>query len=159
MKIFQPVLQDLQCYNTQPHFMKCLSYYIHCQNWCFNSLENLKLSDNLFKRTKSKRIIFVCLFFLLLLCWIRKNMLLKNVCFMLFWIYYWQTETQSNLLEKILMIIKSSHHLTIPWPPLNHVPKWHRNSHLHTSLKYFQRWCLHHFPTQPVQMLNQSFLE
>ncbi|KAK4830651.1 hypothetical protein QYF61_012494 [Mycteria americana] len=45
--------------------------------------------------------------------------------------------------------------LTLPRPPLYHVPK-----HLiQTSFKYFQGWQLNHFPGQPVPMLDNPFSE
>ncbi|KAK4827479.1 hypothetical protein QYF61_018779 [Mycteria americana] len=45
--------------------------------------------------------------------------------------------------------------LTLPRPPLHHVPK-----HLiQTSFKYLQGWRLHHFPGQPVPMLDNPFSE
>ncbi|KAK4824286.1 hypothetical protein QYF61_013031 [Mycteria americana] len=45
--------------------------------------------------------------------------------------------------------------LTLPSPPLNHVPK-----HLiQTSFKYLQGWRLNHFPGQPVPMLDNPFSE
>lgn len=34
-------------------------------------------------------------------------------------------ELESCRLEKTLMVIKSNHHLTLPCPPLNHIPKCH----------------------------------
>ena len=40
--------------------------------------------------------------------------------------------------------------LTYQVPLLNHIPK----CHIHTSLKYLQRWELHHFPWQPIQMFD-----
>ncbi|KAK4831485.1 hypothetical protein QYF61_017986 [Mycteria americana] len=45
--------------------------------------------------------------------------------------------------------------LTLPSPPLHHVPK-----HLiQTSFKYLQGWRLHHFPGQPVPMLDNPLGE
>ncbi|KAK4810299.1 hypothetical protein QYF61_017346 [Mycteria americana] len=45
--------------------------------------------------------------------------------------------------------------LTLPRPPLRHVPK-----HLiQTSFKYLQGWGLHHFPGQPVPMLDNPSSE
>ncbi|KAK4818986.1 hypothetical protein QYF61_022653 [Mycteria americana] len=45
--------------------------------------------------------------------------------------------------------------LTLPRPPLHHVPK-----HLiQTSFKYLQGWRLNHFPGQPVPMLHNPFSE
>ncbi|KAK4817034.1 hypothetical protein QYF61_026040 [Mycteria americana] len=45
--------------------------------------------------------------------------------------------------------------LTLPRPPLNHVPK-----HLsQTSFKYLQGWRLNHFPGQPLPMLDNPFSE
>ncbi|KAK4810666.1 hypothetical protein QYF61_007466 [Mycteria americana] len=45
--------------------------------------------------------------------------------------------------------------LTLPRPPLHHVPK-----HLiQTSFKYFQGRRLNHFPGQPVPMLDNPFSE
>ncbi|KAK4832223.1 hypothetical protein QYF61_021070 [Mycteria americana] len=45
--------------------------------------------------------------------------------------------------------------LTLPRPPLHHVPK-----HLiQTSFKYLQGWRLNHFPGQPVPMLDNPFSE
>ncbi|KAK4817682.1 LOW QUALITY PROTEIN: hypothetical protein QYF61_024911 [Mycteria americana] len=45
--------------------------------------------------------------------------------------------------------------LTLPRPPLHHVPK-----HLiQTSFKYLQGWGLNHFPGQPVPMLDNPFSE
>ncbi|KAK4829643.1 hypothetical protein QYF61_005936 [Mycteria americana] len=40
--------------------------------------------------------------------------------------------------------------LTLPSTPLNHVPK----CHIYTSFKYLQGWRLHHFPGQPVPVLD-----
>ncbi|KAK4817962.1 hypothetical protein QYF61_003482 [Mycteria americana] len=45
--------------------------------------------------------------------------------------------------------------LTLPSPPLNHVPK----CHIETSFRYFQGWRLNHFPGQPVPMLDNPFSE
>ena len=45
--------------------------------------------------------------------------------------------------------------LTLPSPPLNHVPK----SHIHTFFKYLQGWWLNRFPGQPVPMLDNRFSE
>ncbi|KAK4820755.1 hypothetical protein QYF61_006095 [Mycteria americana] len=54
--------------------------------------------------------------------------------------------------------LRSSHPtvtLTLPRPPLHHVPK-----HLiQTSFKYLQGWRLNHFPGQPVPMLDNPFSE
>ncbi|KAK4823484.1 hypothetical protein QYF61_002548 [Mycteria americana] len=45
--------------------------------------------------------------------------------------------------------------LTLPRPPLHHVPK-----HLiQTSFKYLQGWRLNHFPGQPLPMLDNPFSE
>ncbi|KAK4818092.1 hypothetical protein QYF61_005669, partial [Mycteria americana] len=45
--------------------------------------------------------------------------------------------------------------LTLPRPPLHHVPK-----HLiQTSFKYLQGWRLNHFPGQPVPTLDNPFRE
>ncbi|KAK4829527.1 hypothetical protein QYF61_005166, partial [Mycteria americana] len=45
--------------------------------------------------------------------------------------------------------------LTLPRPPLHHVPK-----HLiQTAFKYLQGWRLNHFPGQPVPMLDNPFSE
>ncbi|KAK4821922.1 hypothetical protein QYF61_004925 [Mycteria americana] len=45
--------------------------------------------------------------------------------------------------------------LTLPRPPLHHVPK-----HLiQTSFKYLQGWRLNHFPGQPGPMLDNPFSE
>jgi len=49
----------------------------------------------------------------------------------------------------------SSINLTLPTPPLNHVPK----CHIYTSFKYLQGWGLNHFPWQPVPMLDNPFCE
>ncbi|KAK4824091.1 hypothetical protein QYF61_010602 [Mycteria americana] len=43
--------------------------------------------------------------------------------------------------------------LTLPSPPLNHVPQ----HHIYTSFKYLQRWSLNHFPQQTVPMLDHHF--
>ncbi|KAK4818707.1 hypothetical protein QYF61_018686 [Mycteria americana] len=45
--------------------------------------------------------------------------------------------------------------LALPSPPLHHVPK----HHIYTSFKYLQGWGLHHFPGQPVPMLDNPFSE
>ncbi|KAK4825244.1 hypothetical protein QYF61_025643 [Mycteria americana] len=58
-------------------------------------------------------------------------------------------------LEKTFKIIESNRNLTLPRPPLYHVPK-----HLiQTSFKYLQGWQLNHFPGQPVPMLDNPFSE
>ncbi|KAK4808258.1 hypothetical protein QYF61_011892 [Mycteria americana] len=45
--------------------------------------------------------------------------------------------------------------LTLPRPPLHHVPK-----HLiQTAFKYLQGWRLYHFPGQPVPMLDNPLSE
>ncbi|KAK4818960.1 hypothetical protein QYF61_022627, partial [Mycteria americana] len=43
--------------------------------------------------------------------------------------------------------------LTLPRPPLNHVPK----HFIQTSFKYLQGWRLNHFPGQPLPMLDNPF--
>lgn len=43
-------------------------------------------------------------------------------------------------------MIMANHHLTLPSPPLSHVPK----HPIHISLKYFQGWVLYHLSGQHV---------
>ncbi|KAK4810580.1 hypothetical protein QYF61_007317, partial [Mycteria americana] len=43
--------------------------------------------------------------------------------------------------------------LTLPRPPLHHVPK----RHIYTAFKYLQGWRLNHFPGQPLPMLDHPF--
>lgn len=52
--------------------------------------------------------------------------------------------------EKTFKIISSNYHLTLPSPPLNHVPK----CHIHMSLKHLQLRGHHHFPGQPMSILK-----
>ena len=58
-------------------------------------------------------------------------------------------------LEKTLKIIESTVKLTLPSLPLNHVLK----CHIYTVSKYLQGWWLHHFPGQPVPMLDHPLSE
>lgn len=58
-----------------------------------------------------------------------------------FWVIWYRIRESFNL-EKIHKISKSSYHLKLPNPSLNHVPK----CHIHMYLKYLQGWQLCHFP-------------
>ena len=65
-------------------------------------------------------------------------------------------ETQSHLgWKRPLRSSSPTVNLTLPSPPLNHVPK----CHVYTSFKCLQGWCLSHFPGQPVLVLDHSFSE
>ncbi|PKU29473.1 protein diaphanous hypothetical protein [Limosa lapponica baueri] len=52
-------------------------------------------------------------------------------------------------------IVKPNPNPALPSPPLNHVPQ----HHIYPSFKYLQGWQLHHFPGQPVPMLDNPFSE
>ncbi|KAK4831969.1 hypothetical protein QYF61_020352 [Mycteria americana] len=66
------------------------------------------------------------------------------------------TESQNRLgWKRPLRSSSPTVNLTLPRPPLHHVPK-----HLiQTSFKYLQGWRLNHFPGQPVPMLDHPFSE
>ncbi|KAK4827874.1 hypothetical protein QYF61_022268 [Mycteria americana] len=66
------------------------------------------------------------------------------------------TESQNRIgWKRPLRSSSPTVNLTLPRPPLNHVPK-----HLiPTSFKYLQGWRLHHFPGQPGPMLDNPFSE
>ncbi|KAK4833008.1 hypothetical protein QYF61_027110 [Mycteria americana] len=66
------------------------------------------------------------------------------------------TESQNHIgWKRPLRSSSPTVNLTLPSPPLNHVPE-----HLiQTSFKYLQGWRLHHFPGQHVPMLDNPFSE
>ncbi|KAK4810753.1 hypothetical protein QYF61_007727 [Mycteria americana] len=66
------------------------------------------------------------------------------------------TESQNHIgWKRPLRSSSPTVNLTLPRPPLHHVPK-----HLiQTSFKYLQGWRLNHFPGQPVPMLDHPFSE
>ncbi|KAK4810095.1 LOW QUALITY PROTEIN: hypothetical protein QYF61_008071 [Mycteria americana] len=66
------------------------------------------------------------------------------------------TESQNRIgWKRPLRSSSPTINLTLPRPPLHHVPK-----HLiQTSFKYLQGWRLNHFPGQPVPMLGYPFSE
>ncbi|KAK4811014.1 hypothetical protein QYF61_015718 [Mycteria americana] len=66
------------------------------------------------------------------------------------------TESQNRIgWKRPLRSSSPTVNLTLPRPPLHHVPK-----HLiQTSFKYLQGWQLNHFPGQPVPMLDNPFSE
>ncbi|KAK4829704.1 hypothetical protein QYF61_006079 [Mycteria americana] len=66
------------------------------------------------------------------------------------------TESQNRIdWKRPLRSSSPTINLTLPRPPLYHVPK-----HLiQTSVKYLQGWQLNHFPGQPVPMLDNPFSE
>ncbi|KAK4814264.1 hypothetical protein QYF61_012819 [Mycteria americana] len=66
------------------------------------------------------------------------------------------TESQNRIgWKRPLRSSSPTVNLTLPRPPLYHVPK-----HLiQTSFKYLQGWRLNHFPGQPVPMLDNPFTE
>ncbi|KAK4818042.1 hypothetical protein QYF61_004569 [Mycteria americana] len=66
------------------------------------------------------------------------------------------TESQNRIgWKRPLRSSSPTVNLTLPRPPLYHVPK-----HLiQTSFKYLQGWRLNHFPGQPVPMLDNPFSE
>ncbi|KAK4828042.1 hypothetical protein QYF61_023080, partial [Mycteria americana] len=66
------------------------------------------------------------------------------------------TESQNRIgWKRPLRSSSPTVNLTLPRPPLYHVPK-----HLiQMSFKYFQGWRLNHFPGQPVPMLDNPFSE
>ncbi|KAK4829578.1 hypothetical protein QYF61_005678 [Mycteria americana] len=66
------------------------------------------------------------------------------------------TESQNRIgWKRPLRSSSPTINLTLPRPPLHHVPK-----HLiQTSFKYLQGWRLNHFPGQPVPMLDNPFSE
>ncbi|KAK4830766.1 hypothetical protein QYF61_013255 [Mycteria americana] len=66
------------------------------------------------------------------------------------------TESQNRVgWKRPLRSLSPTVNLTLPRPPLHHVPK-----HLiQTSFKYFQGWRLNHFPGQPLPMLDNPFSE
>ncbi|KAK4829272.1 hypothetical protein QYF61_002664 [Mycteria americana] len=65
-------------------------------------------------------------------------------------------ESQNHIgWKRPLRSLSPTVNLTLPRPPLYHVPK-----HLiQTSIKYLQGWRLNHFPGQPVPMLDNPFSE
>ncbi|KAK4822553.1 hypothetical protein QYF61_015822 [Mycteria americana] len=69
---------------------------------------------------------------------------------------FWRiTESQNRIGWKRPLRSSPTVNLTLPRPPLYHVPK-----HLiQTSFKYLQGWRLNHFPGQPVPMLDNPFSE
>ncbi|KAK4824205.1 hypothetical protein QYF61_012119 [Mycteria americana] len=66
------------------------------------------------------------------------------------------TESQNRIgWKRPLRSSSPTVNLTLPRPPLHHVPE-----HLiQTSFKYLQGWGLHHFPGQPLPMLDNPFRE
>ncbi|KAK4823524.1 hypothetical protein QYF61_003033 [Mycteria americana] len=66
------------------------------------------------------------------------------------------TESQNHIgWKRPLRSSSPTVNLTLPSPPLHHVPK-----HLiQTSFEYLQGWRLNHFPGQPVPMLDNPFSE
>ncbi|KAK4810927.1 hypothetical protein QYF61_013335 [Mycteria americana] len=66
------------------------------------------------------------------------------------------TESQNRIgWKRPLRSLSPTVNLTLPRPPLYHVPK-----HLiQTSFKYLQGWRLNHFPGQPVPMLDNPLSE
>ncbi|KAK4825857.1 hypothetical protein QYF61_003131 [Mycteria americana] len=65
------------------------------------------------------------------------------------------TESKNRIGWKRPLRSSPTVNLTLPRPPLDHVPK-----HLiQTSFKYLQGWRLNHFPGQPVPMLDNPFSE
>ncbi|KAK4828708.1 hypothetical protein QYF61_000546 [Mycteria americana] len=66
------------------------------------------------------------------------------------------TESQNRIgWKRPLRSSSPTVNLTLPRPPLHHVPK-----HLiQTSFKYLQGWRLNHFPGQPFPMLDNPFSE
>ncbi|KAK4820013.1 hypothetical protein QYF61_017392 [Mycteria americana] len=66
------------------------------------------------------------------------------------------TESQNRIgWKRPLRSSSPTINLTLPRPPLYHVPK-----HLiQMSFKYLQGWRLNHFPGQPVPMLDNPFCE
>ncbi|KAK4821693.1 hypothetical protein QYF61_027457 [Mycteria americana] len=66
------------------------------------------------------------------------------------------TESQNRIgWKRPLRSSSPTINLTLPRPPLHHVPK-----HLiQTSFKYLQGWRLNHFPGQPVPVLDNPFNE
>ncbi|KAK4828375.1 hypothetical protein QYF61_026113 [Mycteria americana] len=66
------------------------------------------------------------------------------------------TESQNRIgWKRPLRSSSPTVNLTLPSPPLHHVPK-----HLiQTSFKYLQGWRLNHFPGQPVPVLDNPFSE
>ncbi|KAK4825176.1 LOW QUALITY PROTEIN: hypothetical protein QYF61_024656, partial [Mycteria americana] len=71
--------------------------------------------------------------------------------------YSEKEETVQNRMgwKRPLRSLSPTINLTLPRPPLYHVPK-----HLmQTSFKYLQGWRLNHFPGQPVPMLDNPFSE
>ncbi|KAK4823556.1 LOW QUALITY PROTEIN: hypothetical protein QYF61_003300 [Mycteria americana] len=66
------------------------------------------------------------------------------------------TESQNRIgWKRPLRSSSPTVNLTLPRPPLHHVPK-----HLiQTSFKYLQGWRLNHFPGQPLPMLDNPFSE
>ncbi|KAK4832342.1 hypothetical protein QYF61_021871 [Mycteria americana] len=66
------------------------------------------------------------------------------------------TESQNRIgWKRPLRSSSPTVNLTLPRPPLNHVPK-----HLiQMSFKYLQGWQLNHFPGQPLPMLDNPFSE
>ncbi|KAK4830412.1 LOW QUALITY PROTEIN: hypothetical protein QYF61_010943, partial [Mycteria americana] len=71
-------------------------------------------------------------------------------------VYHRITESQNRIgWKRPLRSLSPTVNLTLPRPPLYHVPK-----HLiQTSFKYLQGWRLNHFPGQQVPMLDNPFSE
>ena len=69
--------------------------------------------------------------------------------------YMYHRTIELSCLEETFKSLSPTINLTLPIPPLNHVPKLR----IYTSFKYLQCWCLNHFPGQPVPMLDNSFSE
>ena len=66
------------------------------------------------------------------------------------------TESQNHLgWKRPLRSSSPIINLTLPSPPLNHVPK----PHIYISFKYLQGWWLYHFPGWPVSVLDNPFGE
>ncbi|KAK4826194.1 hypothetical protein QYF61_006138 [Mycteria americana] len=66
-----------------------------------------------------------------------------------------QLSQNHTVWKRPLRLSSPTINLTLPRPPLCHVPK-----HLiQTSFKYLQGWRLNHFPGQPVPMLDNPFSE
>lgn len=65
------------------------------------------------------------------------------------------TEPESFKLEKTLKIINSNHHLTLPSPPVNQIPR----CHVHVSLEYLQGWGIHRCPWQTLSEYDHPLFE
>ncbi|KAK4827957.1 hypothetical protein QYF61_022659 [Mycteria americana] len=73
-----------------------------------------------------------------------------------FLLFSFESQSQNRIgWKRPLRSLSPTVNLTLPRPPLYHVPK-----HLiQTSFKYLQGWRLNHFPGQPVPMLDNPFSE